>query len=101
MKRLLQILRLIVGNLNKYWIAVIVFVFFIIFVGENTTIIDRFSYDRQIRQLETEIKYYTQQKEENAQKLKVLQSDNESLEKLAREQYQMTKPDEELFIIKE
>jgi cell division protein FtsB len=30
-----------------------------------------------------------------------LHSDNESLEKLAREQYQMVKPDEELFIINE
>jgi cell division protein FtsB len=101
MKRLLKTLKLIGGKLNKYWIAVIVFVVFILFVGENTTIIDRISYDRQINQLEKEINYYTKQKEENLQKLNVLQSDNESLEKLAREQYQMTKPEEELFIIRE
>jgi cell division protein FtsB len=101
MKQVSKILKMLTGKLNKYWIAVIVFVIFMLFVGENTTILDRISYDRQISQLERDIDYCTKQKEENLQKLNTLRSDSESLEKLAREQYQMTKPDEELFIIKE
>jgi cell division protein FtsB len=86
--------------MNKYWIAVIVGVVFTFIVGENN-IFNRISHHRQIRRLQSEINYYTQQKEANLQKLKELHSDNESLEKLAREEYHMVKPDEELFIIKE
>ena len=100
MGKFVGILRLLKSKLNKYWIAIIVFVIFTFFVGEST-IFNRMAYDRQINQLEKEIEFYTRQKEENLKKIEALQSDNESLEKLAREQYQMTKPNEELFIIKE
>jgi cell division protein FtsB len=85
--------------MNKYWIAVIVGVFFTFIIGENN-IYNRISHRRQIRRLQNEINYYTRQKEANLQKLKELHSDNESLEKLAREEYHMVKPDEELFIIR-
>jgi cell division protein FtsB len=100
MGKFLGILNWLKSRLNKYWVAIIVFVVLTFFVGEST-IFKRIAYDRQINQLEKEIEFYTRQKEENIKKIEALQSDNESLEKLAREQYQMTKPDEELFIIKE
>ncbi|MDR0427220.1 MAG: septum formation initiator family protein [Dysgonamonadaceae bacterium] len=100
MKNLFEKLKLITGKLNKYWIAIIIFVIFTFFVGEST-IWKRISYDRQINRLEQEIEHYTRQKEMNEKRLQDLQSDNESLEKLAREQYRMTKKNEELFIIEE
>ncbi|MCC8145577.1 MAG: septum formation initiator family protein [Bacteroidales bacterium] len=100
MGKAIEIFHFIKSRLNKYWIAVIFFVIITFFVGEST-IAKRFSYNRQIKQLESEIEYYTKQKDENEQKLKDLHSDNESLEKLAREQYQMTKENEELFLIKD
>jgi cell division protein FtsB len=100
MKRILKILQYARSKLNKYWIAFSIFVVFTFFLGDST-IYNRIMYDRQINQLEKEIDAYTKQKEENQQKLDALRSDNESLERLAREQYQMIKPNEELFIIKE
>ncbi|GHS98203.1 hypothetical protein FACS189421_06360 [Bacteroidia bacterium] len=100
MKQAVEILQWLKSKLNKYWIAVIIFFVFTFLIGESS-IFKRISYDSQISRLESEIEYYTQQKEENLRKLEALHSDNESLEKLAREQYQMIKPDEELFIIKE
>ncbi|MDR0541283.1 MAG: septum formation initiator family protein [Dysgonamonadaceae bacterium] len=100
MKNAEKIFRFLKSKLNKYWLAVIAGFVLTFLVGENN-IFNRISSDRQIRRLRTEIDYYTQQKQENLQKLQELRSDNESLEKLAREQYRMVKPDEELFIIKE
>ena len=100
MKSAGEIFQFVRSKLNKYWITVIVGFVLIFLVGEYS-IFNRISYDRQINQLRSKIEYYDQLNEENRQKLKELYSDNESLEKLAREQYQMVKPDEELFIIKE
>jgi cell division protein FtsB len=87
-------------KLNKYWIAVIIFAFLTFFVGDGT-ILKRVSYDQQIKDLESEIEYYTKEKEKNLEKLNAIKSDKESLERYAREQYLMTKPNEELFIITE
>lgn len=100
MKRIYKILKYVKSKLNKYWVAFGIFVVLTFFLGDST-IYNRIMYDRQIIQLEKEISTYTKQKEENQQKLDALRSDNESLERLAREQYQMTKPNEELFLIKE
>jgi cell division protein FtsB len=100
MKSVGELFQFVKSKLNKYWIAIIVGVV-ITFLAGDYNIFNRIAYDRQIKQLKGEIEFYTQQKEENLQKLQELHSDNESLEKLAREQYQMVKPDEELFIIKE
>lgn len=86
--------------MDKYWIAGGVFIVFTVIYGDST-IFKQISYKRQMNQLEKEIEYYTRLKEENQRKLEALRSDGESLEKLAREQYHMTKPDEELFIIRE
>jgi cell division protein FtsB len=70
------------------------------FLGDST-ILDRISYNGQINKLAEEIEFYTSEKEKNLEKLNAIQSDVENLEKFAREQYLMTKQDEELFIISE
>jgi cell division protein FtsB len=100
MKKIKEIFIYLKTHLNKYWIAVIIFFVFTFLVGENS-LFKRISYDRQIRQLGGEIEIYTKQKEENERRLKSLHDDNESLERLAREQYLMTRDNEELFIIEE
>ena len=99
MKSVVKIFQFVKSKLNKYWIAVIVGLVLTFLVGEYN-IFNRISYDHQISKLRSEIESYVQQNEDNTRKLKELQSDNESLEKLAREQYQMVKPNEELYIIK-
>ena len=86
------------SRVNKYWLTVIIFVVVTFFIGDST-IMHRVSYDRQINQLENEIDFYTQEKEKDLEKLKALESDNETLEQFAREEYRMTKDNEELFII--
>ena len=100
MKNWIEILEKYRRKVNKYWIAVIIFVILMFFIGDST-ILRRIAYDKQIRQLRSEIDYYTKEKEQNLEKLNAIKSSDESLEKYAREQYQMTKPDEELFIISE
>ena len=88
------------SQLNKYWVAGGIFLLLFLFFNENT-LFKRISYDHQIKQLEHEIDFYTIEKESNQKKLEVLNSDRENLEKIAREQYQMVKPDEEVFIIRD
>ena len=100
MKNAVEIFLFVKSKLNKYWIAVIAGLVLTFLVGEYS-IFNRISYDREIGELRSRIENYTRQNEVNIQKMKELNSDNESLEKLAREQYQMVKPDEELYIIKE
>jgi cell division protein FtsB len=100
MKNWLEIFEKYRQKLNKYWVAVIIFAILTFFVGDST-ILKRISYNRQINGLESDIEYYTKEKEKNLEKLNAIKSSEESLEKYAREQYLMTKPDEELFIISE
>jgi cell division protein FtsB len=88
----------ILEKVNKYWLAAIFF-FVITFVIGDSTLQDRISYDREISRLKQEIEHHSRQKIENRQRLDALQSDNESLEKWAREEYQMLKSDEDLYII--
>jgi cell division protein FtsB len=85
-------------KVNKYWIAVIVFLIITFFTG-NSTIKDQIAYGNRIKQLEKEIE---ELKKDSEQKKKLLETigDVEKLEEFAREQYNMTKPDEEVFIIR-
>jgi cell division protein FtsB len=99
MSKIKELFLFIKGHLNKYVVAILIFVVISLFGGESS-VINRVAYDQQIKELKAEIQYYSTQKEENMNKLEALHSDNESIERLAREQYQMTKPDEELFIVK-
>ncbi|MCA1741754.1 MAG: hypothetical protein LC630_04680 [Bacteroidales bacterium] len=83
---------------NRYVITVIVFLVWIILLDPNNLI----SRAREIRtrnRLEREKEYYTGRIEEDRRKLNELRTSNENLEKYAREQYRMKRPDEDLFII--
>jgi cell division protein FtsB len=54
---------------------------------------------RNLKKLKSEREYYVQRIEEDKRKLYELKTDNRNLEKFAREQYRMKKPDEDLYII--
>ena len=99
MKKILSFLRNFFSKVNKYYLTGAIFLVITFFIGDST-LLRRYEYDKQINDLENEIAKYTEEKKENEQKLKDLKSDNESLERFAREKYLMTKPDEELFVIK-
>ena len=99
MKPILSFLSQFFSKINKYYLTGAIFLVFTFFIGDST-ILHRFQYDRQINDLENEIAKYKKESEENKKKLELLRSDDESLERFARETYLMTKPGEELFVIK-
>lgn len=84
--------------LNKYIITIVVFGIFIVFIDENN-VIKRVEYEIKIDGLHKEIRHYQELQEESSQKLKKLHSSNDELERIAREDYLMKKPDEEVFIV--
>lgn len=98
MRKLLERLNKYRAGINKYYLTLIIFAVITFFVGDST-LLQRFKYDAKIRELQSEIKEYHRQIEENKEKLNSLRMDDESLEHFAREQFLMTKPDEDLYII--
>ncbi|MDR3328970.1 MAG: septum formation initiator family protein [Prevotellaceae bacterium] len=77
--------------------------FFALWVGlfDRNSLMERITIARQIGKMEREAVYYHRQVDENQQRLNELKTDNENLEKFAREQYLMKRQDEDIFIIVE
>jgi cell division protein FtsB len=67
-------------------------------VGDST-LYNRFIYDQKIRELERDIRLYEKDIEVSRKKLDDLHADKDRLEKYAREEFYMKKPDEDVFII--
>ncbi|MDR1762496.1 MAG: septum formation initiator family protein [Dysgonamonadaceae bacterium] len=88
------------GWVNKYVVAIAIFALVMLFLGDKT-VIDRIRYDREISRLESEVAVQKKNLQASRDKLEAIKKDDESLEKFAREQYRLTKPDEELFLIEE
>lgn len=86
------------SRLNKYWLVFIIFVFLTFTVGDST-LYDRFIYDQKIRELERDIKQYEKEIDVSRKKLDDLRADKDRLEKYAREEFFMKKPNEDVFII--
>lgn len=59
---------------------------------------DRWHFNKQLRELEQKRDYYQQEIEKNKQDLEALMGNKEKLEKFAREKYLMKKDDEEIFV---
>ena len=87
------------SRINAYWLVTIVF-FALTFVMGDSSLYKRYTYDEKIRSLEKEIKHYQKEIEINSKKLNDLHTDKEGLERFAREEYFMKKPNEDVYIIK-
>ena len=87
------------SRVNAYWLVTIVF-FALTFVMGDSSLYKRYTYDEKIRSLEKEIKHYQKEIEINSKKLNDLHTDKEGLERFAREEYFMKKPNEDVYIIK-
>jgi cell division protein DivIC len=98
MNKLKAIFNTIRPFLNKYLITVVVFLVFIVFVDENN-VIRRVEYEKKIREIKQEIRHYRKLSEDSEQKLEKLHSSKAELERVAREEYLMKKPNEEVFIV--
>ncbi|MBE0675318.1 MAG: septum formation initiator family protein [Bacteroidales bacterium] len=83
---------------NKYVITIIVFVLWVLLFDGNN-LLDRWRDLKKYRSLQRDKEYYSGRIEEDRRKLEELRTDSESLEKFAREQYRMKKPDEDIYII--
>ncbi|NDW18016.1 hypothetical protein D0T53_03680 [Dysgonomonas sp. 216] len=79
-------------------IIIIGMIFFAFFIGDSN-IFARFSYDSEIRDLKSEIKYYKEKATEDSIKLNELKSSKENIEKFARENYMMKNENEDIFVI--
>lgn len=83
---------------NRYIITILIFLIWIVFLDPNN-LISRVRDVRARNRLVHEREYYLKRIEEDRRKLEELRTSDENLEKFAREQYRMKKPDEDLFII--
>ena len=83
---------------NKYIVTLIVFVIFIVFIDENN-VIRRVKYELQIKGLRKEIHHYEELRDLSTKRLEKLHSSDSELERVAREDYLMKKPNEEVFIV--
>jgi cell division protein DivIC len=83
---------------NKYFLTVTIFIIWLLLLDANN-LIDRYSQMRELSKLKQDREYYKKKIEEDRRKLNELKTDNDNLEKFAREQYRMKKKNEDLFIV--
>ena len=99
MSRIKDFYNKYLSRINAYWLVTIVF-FALTFVMGDSSLYKRYTYDEKIRSLEKEIRHYQKEIEINSKKLNDLHTDKEGLERFAREEYFMKKPNEDVYIIK-
>lgn len=93
-KKILKILS------NKYFIASVLFLAWILFFDENSVLSNQKN-KRHLKDLVKQKEYYKERIVSDKQKLEDLKSGKDNLEKFAREQYYMSKPDEDVYIVVE
>jgi len=83
---------------NKYILTIIIFIIWLLLLDSNN-LIARYKEMRVLHNLKRNREYYMQKIEADKKKLNELKTDDQNLEKFAREQYRMKKPDEDLYIV--
>jgi len=83
---------------NKFVLTGLVFMIWMLLFDSNN-LVDRVKDLRNLRTLENDKVYYREKIQIDSLKLQELRTDNENLEKFAREQYLMKKPDEDIFLV--
>jgi cell division protein DivIC len=83
---------------NKYVLTVLIFFLWLLLFDANS-LLDKFRAMKDVKQLEIDKEYYVNRIVNDKRKLNELKTDDDNLEKFAREQYHMKRPDEDLFII--
>ena len=83
---------------NKWIIATLLFLVWIVFFDENS-IVSHQKNKRRLYELKQQEEYYKERIAVDKQKLEDLKEGEEKLEKFAREQYFMSKSDEDVFVV--
>lgn len=92
MDRLLNLIR------NKYFIASIAFLTWMLFFDRND-LMSQYEYRSQLNKLEAEKEFYTKESAKVVKDLNELSNNQNKLEKFAREKYLMKKENEDVFVI--
>ncbi len=83
---------------NKFVLTTLIFVVWI-FLFDSNNILDRLKDLRSMHQLEKDEVYYLKKIKTDSARLQELRTNDENLEKFAREQYLMKKENEDIFIV--
>ena len=83
---------------NKYQLVFVLFLVMIFFVDDHN-VFRQFAFNNKIKALRSEIRVYEQKKAVSEKKLKELYSNDDDLEKFAREEYLMKKDNEDIFVV--
>jgi len=83
---------------RKYLVATVLFLAWILFFDENS-IVSHQRQRRELREMLEQKENYIKQIEADKIKMEELKSDADDLEKFAREEYYMSKPGEEVFVV--
>jgi len=94
MNRLISLLK------NKYFITSIAFLVWMLFFDRND-IIAQFDYRNDVLKLKNEKEFYVKEIAQVEKDLTELTTDQQKLEKFAREKYMMKKDNEDVFVIVE
>lgn len=92
MNRLINLLK------NKYFIASLAFVIWMLFFDRND-VISQYDYKTQVKKLEQEKEFYNKEIATVQKDLDDLTTDKSKLEKFARERYLMKRDNEDVFVI--
>jgi cell division protein FtsB len=92
MKRLLDLVK------NKFFLATVAFVIWMIFFDKND-LFSQYEYHQQLSKLKQEQEFYKTETAKVNKDLDELTSDKVKLEKFAREKYLMKKDNEDIFVI--
>ena len=85
---------------NKYFITVVIFIIVVLFLDGNNIfrLVDR---KQTLHRLNKQEQQYKQELIQLKEQKEAFESDDEALEKFAREEYRMKKDDEDVFVIVE
>ena len=83
---------------NKFILTIIFFIIWLTFFDSNN-LISRYKELSQLRKLRKEKEFFTEKIANDKQNLYELKTNNQNLEKFAREKYKMKKSDEDLYIV--
>ena len=79
-------------------LTISLFAVWILFFDQNN-MVDRIKMSLEIRRLEKDREFYQDQIKTDSVRLNELTTDKDNLEKYAREQFLMKKPDEDVFVV--
>jgi cell division protein FtsB len=92
MKRLVDLFK------NKYFLLGTAFVVWLIFFDKND-LLSQYQYRQQVTKLRQERDFYKKETTDVNKQLNELSTDNNALEKFAREKYLMKKANEDIFVV--